>query len=184
MNGFPINKHTLKSSIYYSISLIVSLLFLACNDIDKTITKRWKDQVIEISDNLLAINIDTTITDYSVEGKKAKVIVISDSYQCAPCQLRLLEWKKYINKYKDKVDFKFIVPTKNKYELMAYCVEIGFDYPLFVDIKNEYCNSELYPDNIRYRCFVLDKDNKVKMVGNPIHLSSKIDDFIKLLNSW
>ena len=183
MNGFQINKHAIIISICYSFSLVVSLLLLCCNDLEKTITKRWKDQVFEISDNLLAINTDTTSADYLVEGNKAKVIVISDSYQCAPCQLRLIEWKKYITKYKDNVEFKFIVPSKNKYELMAYCVEIGFDYPLFVDINNEYCTSELYPNNIRYRCFVLDKDNKVKMVGNPVHLSSKIDDFTKVLNS-
>ena len=151
MNGSTMNKHIIIKGICYSISLIVSLLFLSCNDLDKTITKKWKDQVIEISDNLLAINTDSTTTDNFIDGNKAKVIVISDSYQCAPCQLRLIEWKKYIKKYKDKVEFMFIIPTKNKYALLADCIEIGFDNPLYVDIKNEYCNSELYPDDIRYR---------------------------------
>ena len=81
------------------------------------------------------------------------------------------------------MDFRFIIPTKNKYEVWAHCIEIGFNYPIWIDIKDEYCNSDKYPEDVSYRCFVLDKENKVKMVGNPVHLSELESDFIKLLSS-
>lgn len=79
MNGSTMNNHIIIKGICYSISLIVSLLFLSCNDLDKTITKKWKDQVIEISDNLLAINTDSTTTDNFIDGNKAKVIGINST---------------------------------------------------------------------------------------------------------
>ena len=166
--------------------LIVSLMtivFLSCAE-KNSVSKELIGKTIEFSDNLTQINTDSVPDSYLNSKKNATVLVISDHVQCAPCQLQLIRWKRLIEEYGDYIDFKFIIPVKNKYELMAHCKQMGFKYPLLVDMKNEYCYSDVYPQDISYRCFILDGDNKVIFVGNPLHITKLADEFEALLRKF
>jgi hypothetical protein len=39
---------------------------------------------------------------------------------------------------------------------------------VFVDKKNEMMQLNNFPKKPEYQCFLLDKDNKVVMIGNPV----------------
>jgi hypothetical protein len=41
------------------------------------------------------------------------------------------------------------------------------NYPVFIDEKNEINRLNHFPTLMEYQCFLLDKDNKVLLIGNP-----------------
>ena len=43
----------------------------------------------------------------------------------------------------------------------------NFKQAVYIDNKNKLDNANNLPDNMSYQCFLLDKDNKVVMIGNP-----------------
>ena len=43
-----------------------------------------------------------------------------------------------------------------------------FDYPVFMDTNGAINQLNRFPKQMEYQCFLLDKDNKVVMVGNPV----------------
>ena len=43
-----------------------------------------------------------------------------------------------------------------------------FSYPVFIDIKGTINDLNRFPQTTQYQCFLLDKDNKVLMIGNPV----------------
>jgi len=60
------------------------------------------------------------------------------------------------------------------YQFMQY----RFDYPVFIDIKGTINDLNHFPQAAQYQCFLLDKDNKVLMIGNPV-MNSKIRELYK-----
>jgi hypothetical protein len=53
-----------------------------------------------------------------------------------------------------------------------------FDYPVFVDMSNAIDHLNQFPQKPEYQCFLLYRDNKVLMIGNPV-LNPKIWDLYK-----
>lgn len=79
--------------------MFMILLSASCVNKDKKIVKEWVGQEVYMAENfplILASSEDTTL--YSGE-KKATVLLITDSLQCAPCQLKLDKWYDLINEY-------------------------------------------------------------------------------------
>jgi hypothetical protein len=56
--------------------------------------------------------------------------------------------------------------------------QANFTYPLFLDMNNSINRLNHFPQQQSYQCFLLDKDNKVLMIGNPV-LNPKIWDLYK-----
>lgn len=74
--------------------MFMILLSASCVNKDKKIVKEWVGQEVYMAENfplILASSEDTTL--YSGE-KKATVLLITDSLQCAPCQLKLDKWRR------------------------------------------------------------------------------------------
>jgi hypothetical protein len=43
----------------------------------------------------------------------------------------------------------------------------GMDYPVFIDESNALNRLNHFPDKVEHQCFLLDKNNRVLLVGNP-----------------
>jgi hypothetical protein len=56
--------------------------------------------------------------------------------------------------------------------------QADFTYPLFLDMNNNIDKLNHFPQQQSYQCFLLDKNNKVLMIGNPA-LNPKIWDLYK-----
>ena len=62
----------------------------------------------------------------------------------------------------------FFQPKKqDKKELQFLFRQNGFEYPVFIDTKNEMNKINKFPTDNQYQCFLLGKDNKVVLIGNP-----------------
>jgi hypothetical protein len=111
-----------------------------------------------------------------------KVLLYVDSTGCTSCKLRLLSWKELIQEadsaFAGKLSFTFFFYPKNKEMLYTLLSGYRMDYPVFIDESNEINRLNNFPDKVEYQCFLLDKDNRVLLVGNPT-LNPKIWELYK-----
>ncbi|MDR2145537.1 MAG: hypothetical protein LBE91_03635 [Tannerella sp.] len=101
-------------------------------------------------------------------------MLYTDSLGCTGCRTKLEVWKKLIQEadtiFEHKPDFLFFFQPKYRglKELKILLRNYHFDYPVFVDTENEIMRLNNFPKEPEYQCFLLDKDNKVVMIGNPV----------------
>ena len=104
-------------------------------------------------------------------GREYKVLLYVDSMGCTSCKLRISEWKQRIAEsdslLSDRLGFLFFFHPKDEKELQFLFKRDGFDYPVFIDHTNQINTLNNFPDKQSYQCFLLDRTNKVVMIGNP-----------------
>lgn len=116
------------------------------------------------------------------EGRP-KVVMCTDSMRCGPCQLKLRVWDDLIKKYKSSVDFIFVVYPKNRPEILAHSKNINFRYSLFVDYKDEMEALNSLPEDPYFRCFLVDRDKTILLIGNPTYNDRLMDLYTETLDS-
>ena len=137
------------------------------------IVSEWTGKEIKFSEVLSCISIERDTSCIDVQNDNFKIVLYVDSLGCTNCRLSLSTWKK-IMKESDSVfirkpEFVFIFQPKKRdeKELSLIFRNNGFSHPVFIDQENETDRMNKFPSKPEYQCFLLDKDNKVIMVGNP-----------------
>ena len=69
----------------------------------------------------------------------------------------------------------FFNPNKSMDETKQLLVRDSFNYPICIDVENLFNKLNHFPSDINYQTFLLDKDNKVLAIGNPV-LNPKVKD--------
>lgn len=120
---------------------------------------------------------------YSIDGDTsvqisdgAKLVLYFDSNNCAPCALKELEhWKNILNNVDSirsegiELDAMFILHAeKNNNALVKALSDHKFSHPVLFDELREFEKYNLLPQNELYNTFILDADNRVLFVGNPL----------------
>ena len=124
-----------------------------------------------------AINLST---DY-------KILCYVDSTGCVHCKWKLIDWNQFM-KYSDSisnhnVSFLFVVNNSDRKKLRNLLREEMFDYPIYLDTADIVNKMNKFPKNEQLRTFLLDRDNKVVLLGNPV-LSKSIESlYIKTILS-
>ena len=103
-----------------------------------------------------------------------KVFMYVDSSRCTECQMSLPKWEKFMKDatflFGNKVSFSFCASSlvnRNTVKLVA--LRSNFSYPISID-SNDIVKSKLnIPSDSRFHCFLLDENNKVILIGNPVH---------------
>ena len=102
------------------------------------------------------------------------MLVFVDSIGCTSCKLQLHRWKELIQ-YTDSITqgtvpflvFSSSPMTRKKYGI--YWKKDNFDKPICMDQSDRLNELNHFPADGRFQTFLLDKDNKVVVIGNPIH---------------
>lgn len=112
-----------------------------------------------------------TVSCMELFEREYKILFYVDSTGCTDCKLRLFEWKHFIKETDslsaNKLSFLLFFHPKDKKELQLLLRRDRFDYPVFIDTDNAIDKLNHFPAQAKYQCFLLDKNNKVLMVGNP-----------------
>jgi hypothetical protein len=136
------------------------------------ILKEWVGKNIKFPDlEPIIYSIKTKdISKYAITKDKAyKVLLYIDSTGCTSCKLRLSLWMSFIEDLRSKVDFLFYFHLKSDEEVLLILKQDMFVYPVYID-KNDSLNKlNSFPSNIYHQCFLLDNNNKVLAIGNPVH---------------
>jgi hypothetical protein len=100
-----------------------------------------------------------------------KVLLYVDSSGCSSCRLKLSQWETLMSEadslFWGNVSFLFFFQPKSKKELSILFRNEKFNHPVFIDMKNNVNRLNHFPAKPEYQCFLLDKNNKVQMIGNP-----------------
>lgn len=122
-------------------------------------------------------NIDSKIVEQAF-----KWVVYADSSVCSSCKLsEMYKWDdllRKVEKYRDRLKFYFIFsPSSENRRAFDWTVRTyAPEYPIYIDTLGifERSNSHL-PHNPIFHTFLLDENNNVLLVGNPLE-NKKIEE--------
>lgn len=166
------------------------LLFFSCGN-DSKIKKELKilqSQSIIIPNNVkVLINGKDTVMN-SFMDSELKLIFYIDSAGCSSCAIKDIylwnDFVEYAEEFDNRLKYYFIFsPKKNDEYSVRFALKTNnFDYPVILDSKGEFKKRNPHiPKNPLLHTFLLDKDNKVILVGNPLN-NPKIEEmFYKIV---
>jgi hypothetical protein len=133
--------------------------------------REWTGKSIQIPDIQPTVIISKDSVRHAVTtDNKYKILLYVDSTGCTKCKLQLHIWKRYMEEINSKADFMFYFhPKTNKEELYLLFSSEEFIQSVYIDNNDSINKLNRFPDNPMFQCFLLDKDNKVTAIGNPVH---------------
>lgn len=166
---------------------VVCLLFIiiACNQDNKkhikALVSEWSNKEIIFPKNLLCTkNLYDTIS-YDIKSK-LKVFYYVDSAGCSSCKLRLSEWREFKKEFKtianSDCELLIVFEPKDKMIIRDISTRIrtsGIDNIFVLDTCNSFNKLNNFPNDDQFHCFLLDENNHIIIIGNPVQ-SSKIKD--------
>ena len=166
-----------------TVLLTLSITLSCCINADKkrisNIISYWKNrEIIFPTKNYFTLMGEDTIP-YQWKDASYKIISYIDSSGCTSCKLRLPFWKSYIAEldslFDNQIAVLLFLHPKTKAEACLLLKRDHFDSPVCLDIKDSLNTLNHFPSNANFQTFLLDKDNKILAIGNPI-LNPKVKD--------
>ena len=89
--------------------------------------------------------------------------------------------KQQVDSVDKKVAFLFFLQTRRTEDLDYKMKWDAFNLPIVFDVQNLFCQLNHFPEDEKFRTFLLDKDNKVLAIGNPIHNPKVKELYLKII---
>jgi len=158
------------------VSIFIIVLFLCSCKISrkediKRIIQEWQGREILIPSDITFKSLGHDTVSCFLWSKPHKIFTYIDSIGCTSCQLGLLQWSALIDSFRQQqIDIGFIFAVHSSdFEHFDNEVRLNyFDYPIIYDYHNRFEKLNQFPP-APYRTFLLDKDNKVILIGSPIN---------------
>lgn len=165
-------------------TFVFFILLVSCdgsNKDDKIAVAEWVGKNMVIPEQLTFrildddIDVDLLMPDY-------KIVNYVDSSGCTSCRMKLTSWNEAIDDFKSiqdvDIEFLTIVNSDEINELEHLLEQDNYLHPVAIDSDNTFGISNKLPKNSEYHTFLLDADNKVLAIGNPV-LNPKIKKLYK-----
>lgn len=177
-----------------TLSLPILLILLASLSCGKQksdsellpIVKEWYGKEIKFPDRPVFTLYGKDTVDYSIPQSPYKVLVYVDSAGCIDCTLQLQKWQELIQYTHSisngEIPFLFFFYPKDYNELCQIFKRDLFDTPVCIDFKGELNKLNNFPSLPQFHTLLLDKDNKVVVIGNPVHSMDIRSLYIKQLS--
>lgn len=175
---------------FYLYILLIATTFFSCHNEQKEkenkiahLVSEWQGKQIQFPENLTFTRYLKDTTDFQIPQSEYKVLIYVDSTGCTSCKLQLHKWKELIE-YTDsvtqgKVPFLFFFHPKNKIEIQYLLRGNEFNLPVCIDLKNKLNQLNHFKTDTMLQVFLLDKNNKVIVSGNPIHDTTTKELFLR-----
>jgi hypothetical protein len=180
----------MKFSKVFIVIILIQFL-VSCDNYNKKRSHKnnaseWIGKTIQFPEkmNFSIYGRDTTFLRFY--NSSYKILFFADSTGCTGCKLHLSEWKRLITEVEtsmaDKVSFVFCLQPKSSADIVYFLRRERFKYPVMID-KENYMNSlNHFPEQLENQCFLLDKNNKVVLIGNPVYKSAIWELYKKVIN--
>lgn len=178
----------MKDGILFVLLFVIISLFSSCakkrNDDMAHLVNEWRNKEINFPHDLYFTIYGKDTVQYP-ERLQYTIVSYVDSAGCLSCKLRLPMWSKFINQldsaYSNKVSVLFFLHSKIDAELLFSLKENRFDYPICIDEEDKFNSLNHFPTDMSFQTFLLDEENKVLAMGNPI-LNPKIKElYMKII---
>ncbi|MBR5611780.1 MAG: DUF1573 domain-containing protein, partial [Bacteroidaceae bacterium] len=137
------------------------------------LVKEWTGKEIKFPERSVFTVQGKDTVDFTFQDADYKVLVYVDSIGCTSCKLQLDRWKKVIKEMREEtgkdIPFLFFFHPKDMKELRYLTRRDSFTYPVCFDEDDKLNDLNRFPSDMTFQTFLLDKDNKVVSVGNPVH---------------
>lgn len=170
------------------IFLLISLC--ACQDTKKeriaSLFKEWEQKEIVFPDSLVFTIQGRDTVDYPISGNKYKIVTYVDSAGCTSCKLRLPQWKGLMQSVdslnRDSVQFLFFFFPKSGTEIYQVLLANRFKFPVCIDNSDAFNKLNHLPEDARFHTFLLNTDNRVLVVGNPVYSEQIKKMYLDVIN--
>ncbi len=158
--------------------IILSIIALtSCEESRKDeiarLVKEWEGKEIHFPEHPVFTIQGKDTVDFSFRDTEYKVVSYVDSIGCISCKLQLESWKNFIHEVDSLTDgtvpFILCLHNPDVKEMRRITWKNDFQYPVFIDEMGSFDALNHFPTNMTFQTFLLDKDNKVVVIGNPIH---------------
>ena len=111
--------------------------------------------------------------DLDIDKADYKIMTYLSSDGCTSCKMRLRVWNEFLNdiisRSAENISFVMILnPNEQKYEEAVRAIKTSkFNHPVSFDKEDIFIRTNHLPDDEIYHTVLLDKDNRVLVVGNP-----------------
>ena len=165
------------SILKWIFGICTALLLASCVETEKErinrLVKEWEGkEILFPSHSTFTVQGKDTV-DFSFVDADYKVLTYIDSVGCTSCKLQLHRWKEWMAEVDSltggSVPFLFYFHPKDMKELRLLTRRDAFKYPVCFDEKDELNNLNHFPTDMTFQTFLIDKNNKVVAMGNPIH---------------
>ncbi len=174
----------MKTFTYASILMATILVMEACGSHgseQQAIVEEWIGKEIVIPQGL-TFQIQDTPIDYNFDNADFKIVTYIDSTGCTNCKMKLREWDRLINEFKSDpdvdVEFLMVVNSGDNKEVINLLRENNFQHVVSFDSSGEYDKSNQLPTKSQFQTFLLNSENEVLALGNPV-TNPKIKDLYK-----
>ena len=149
------------------------------------LVKEWNGKEIKFPSHSTFTVLGKDTIDFSFVDADYKVLTYIDSMGCASCKLQLHRWKEWVHEVDSltggQVPFLFYFHPKDMKELRYLTRRDGFSYPVCFDEEDELNRLNQFSSDMTFQTFLLDRDNRVVAIGNPIHNPKVKDLYLDLM---
>lgn len=169
---------------YYQILIIIQLVItFGCSNLNKSENEKIVDEWIgkEIILPKLKYN------DIIKENQSGLKIVSRINGNCYSCISQLTEWKEFMNSFSQNEKFPFyfylVIADSSVYNKINK-EKIHFDYPVIFDTNDDFRKKNKLSHNNIFHSMLIDSDNKVILIGNPISNVTMQDLYKKVIDNY
>lgn len=176
--------------VKYQLLIFLSIVVVSC----KRLSIQEKVHMMEASPiNLLTDSltfIDDSLCAVShkqIIDAEYKYVVYFDSTYCKPCQISKLHlWQKYLSNYSPSRLSCLFIFSSNLNDRQSYADALynsELKYPIFLDTRNVFLKHNPHiPEELMFHTFLLDGNNNVILVGNPLYNEDIKKLFLDIIN--
>ena len=163
-------------SLKFFLGLCVCLLMVSCSESEKErlsrLVQEWEGkEILFPAHSTFTIQGKDTV-DFDFKGAAYTIVTYIDSVGCTSCKLQLHRWKELVKEVDSltngDVPFLFYFHPKDIKELRYLTRRDAFTYPVCFDEKDDFNRLNRFPSEMMFQTFLLDKENRVIALGNPI----------------
>lgn len=161
----------------YGIGVLCLLFCLSCQDKNKkqiaALVKEWQGKEILFPEKMVFTRQMKDTVLFPFGDAPYKILVYVDSVGCTSCKLQLPKWKNLMA-YTDSlaagaVSYLFFIHPAHLKEMDYILKRDQFDSPVCIDRSDRLNRLNGFPADIKFQTFLLDRNNKVIGIGNPVH---------------
>ena len=180
----------MKTHFYLMLTLLAVCLLSSCQKTEaerlEQLLQKWYEKEITFPKNPSFTVYGEKESDFTIPVGGYKLVHYVDSVGCTSCKLNLDKWKEYVT-YLDSVTGHtvpclFFIHATQKREVKIALKESRFEHPVCLDVENEFYRLNKFPMEPMLHTFLLDKDNRIIGMGDPVRNPRVKELYLNLIN--
>lgn len=168
----------LQKHIHICFNFFLTGLFIGCkeNKQKKEITRivqEWQNKKVVFPADLVFTKYGKDTLEYELPLSSHKILMYVDSIGCTSCKLQLHKWKEFIDQVDSltygTVPVIFVFHPQDLREISYLLKRDDIDIPVCIDMEDKLNIINRFPTHQEFQTFLLDDENKVVFIGNPVH---------------